>query len=54
MKKVLSAVLAIVLILTALAAFTSCKKAKFTIAVPNDASNEARALKLLEGGKCDG
>ena len=49
MKKVLSAVLALVLILTAVAAFASCgKKAKFTIAVPNDPSNETRALKLLE------
>ena len=48
MKKVLSAVLAILLIVSALAAFTSCKKAKFTIAVPNDTTNEARALQLLE------
>ena len=49
MKKLISAILAIVLVLTAIAAFASCgKKAAFTIAVPNDGTNEYRALKLLE------
>lgn len=49
MKKVLSAILALVLILSAIAAFASCgKKAAFTIAIPNDGTNEYRALKLLE------
>lgn len=49
MKKVLSAVLALVLILSAIAAFASCgKKAKITIAIPNDGTNEYRALRLLE------
>lgn len=49
MKKVLSAVLALVLILSAVAAFASCGKKKgVTIAIPNDPTNEARALALLE------
>ena len=50
MKKVLSAVLALVLILSAVAAFASCgkKAGGFTIAVPNDTTNEGRALRLLE------
>lgn len=47
MKKILSAVLAAV---TALALFSGCGKSseKITIAVPNDTTNEARALLLLE------
>ncbi len=47
MKKILSAVLAAV---TALALFSGCGKGseKITIAVPNDTTNEARALLLLE------
>ena len=48
MKKVLTAVLALVLILSAVAAFASCGKKGFTIAVPNDTTNEGRALRLLE------
>jgi len=47
MKKTLSIVLA--LVLTALCLLTGCgKKAAIKIAVPNDTSNEARALLLLE------
>lgn len=47
MKKILSAVLAAV---TVLALFSGCGKSseKITIAVPNDTTNEARALLLLE------
>ena len=47
MKKILSLVAAVLLALTA---FASCSKKnnKLVVAVPNDATNEARALLLLE------
>lgn len=49
MKKLLTAVLALVLVLGTVCAFASCKKDKaITIAIPNDPTNEARALALLE------
>lgn len=50
MKKAFSAVLALVLALTCIAGFAACsqKEASITIAVPNDATNEARALLLLQ------
>ena len=49
MKKVLSLVLAAVILLTSALALASCgKDAALTIAVPNDTTNEARALLLLE------
>ena len=50
MKKAFSVVLALVLALTCIAGFAACsqKEASITIAVPNDATNEARALLLLQ------
>ncbi len=48
MKKLLSAVLVIVLLLGALSSLASCSEKGITIAVPNDTTNEARALLLLE------
>ena len=49
MKKILSAVLAVVLAFSVLAAFSSCSKEEgLIIAVPNDTTNEARALLLLQ------
>ena len=48
MKKIISVILAAVLALTSLFALSSCNKAGVTIAVPNDTTNEARALLLLE------
>ena len=49
MKKTISLILSAVLILTALFALTGCGSSKgITIAVPNDTTNEARALLLLE------
>lgn len=49
MKKTISAILALTCILLALFSFSSCKRdAGYTIAVPNDPTNEARALLLLE------
>ena len=49
MKKTISLILSAVLILTALFALTGCGSSKgITIAVPNDSTNEARALLLLE------
>ena len=49
MKRIISALLAITLAAFALFTFASCKKdAGYTIAVPNDPTNEARALLLLE------
>ena len=49
MKKILSAVLAVVLAFSVLAAFSSCSKEEGLIfAVPNDTTNEARALLLLQ------
>ena len=48
MKKIISIILSAVLALTSLFALSSCNKAGVTIAVPNDTTNEARALLLLE------
>ena len=49
MKKVISYVLVAVLALTAVFSFAGCGKTDaITIAVPNDTTNEARALLLLE------
>ena len=48
MKKIISVVLSAALALTSLFALSSCNKAGVTIAVPNDTTNEARALLLLE------
>jgi D-methionine transport system substrate-binding protein len=48
MKKIISVILSAALALTSLFALSSCNKAGVTIAVPNDTTNEARALLLLE------
>lgn len=48
MKKLLTILLALVLSLTALAGCGQASKTGVTIAVPNDTTNEARALLLLE------
>lgn len=49
MKRIISALLSITLAAFALFTLASCKKdAGYTIAVPNDPTNEARALLLLE------
>lgn len=50
MKKVLSIALALVLVISTMALFSGCRKDNevITIAVPNDTTNEARALLLLE------
>lgn len=51
MKKIISLLIASALILTSAIVFTGCgesKKAEITIAIPNDTTNEARALLLLE------
>lgn len=49
MKKLISSLLAAVIVLTALFALASCSSgSSLTIAVPNDTTNEARALLLLE------
>lgn len=48
MKKILSAALTCALLLLALSAFAGCSSAGITIAIPNDPTNEARALQLLE------
>ncbi len=49
MKKFISIALALVLLVSAMALFSGCGENKaITIAVPNDTTNEARALLLLE------
>ena len=48
MKKVLSFVLALTLLAVSALAMASCGSDAITIAVPNDTTNEARALLLLE------
>lgn len=49
MKKIVSLLLIAVFALTAAFSFASCGKSdKITIAIPNDTTNEARALLLLE------
>ena len=47
MKKIITAVIAIILIF-ALCACGSSSAKQITIAIPNDTTNEARALLLLE------
>lgn len=48
MKKILSVLLVAILTLTLFAGCTETKDSTITVAVPNDATNEARALLLLE------
>lgn len=50
MKKIISLVLIAVLALTAAFSLTACgnNSDKITISIPNDTTNEARALLLLE------
>ncbi len=48
MKKIISLILTAVLTLTGLTAFTACSDDSITIAIPNDTTNEARALLLLQ------
>lgn len=49
MKKLLSALLIVTLALTSVFALTACSNSKsVTIAIPNDTTNEARALLLLQ------
>lgn len=49
MKKIFSTILTAALVLTSLVSFAACSKSgSLTIAVPNDTTNEARALLLLE------
>lgn len=50
MKKLAAFILAAALIITSVIAFTGCSDSdgKVTIAIPNDTTNEARALQLLE------
>ena len=50
MKKIISITLALILVLGCVFAFASCGDSKktYVIAVPNDTTNEARALMLLE------
>ena len=48
MKRIFSAILLLALFATALLAFSACGKKSITIAIPNDPTNEARALRVLE------
>ena len=48
MKKIVSLLLAVILVLSLFAGCSSSKSGSITIAVPNDATNEARALLLLQ------
>ncbi len=48
MKRIISAILLLALFATALLAFSACGKKSITIAIPNDPTNEARALRVLE------
>ena len=48
MKKLISVLLVAVLAVSLVFSFSSCKKDQITIAIPNDTTNEARALLLLE------
>ena len=48
MKKIISLVLSLALIVCSVFAFTSCGGNTIKIAIPNDTTNEARALRLLE------
>ncbi len=48
MKKILSLLLSVALLVFAVCALAGCGEKKITIAVPNDTTNEARALLLLQ------
>ena len=48
MKKIFTAVTAALLILASVFTVTGCQKKGLTVAIPNDTTNEARALLLLE------
>lgn len=49
MKKIISILLIATLVITAVFSFTACGSSdKITVAIPNDTTNEARALLLLE------
>ena len=48
MKKIISVVLTVVLVLSLLVGFTACGSSSTVIAVPNDTTNDARALLLLQ------
>ncbi len=48
MKKIASFLLALICVCSVLVSFASCGSRKIQIAVPNDTTNEARALLLLE------
>ena len=48
LKKTISMILAAVLVLVSLTACSGGKKESLTIGVPNDTTNEARALLLLQ------
>ena len=48
MKKIVSLALALALLALSLFAFASCGSKAIKIAIPNDTTNEARALLLLE------
>ncbi len=48
MKKFLALLLTMVLLLSAVCMMSGCGETKITIAVPNDTTNEARALMLLQ------
>lgn len=48
MKKFVSIAVSALLLVSSIAAFSGCGKKGITIAVPNDTTNEARALLLLE------
>lgn len=49
MKKIISLLLIATLVITAVFSFTACGSSdKITVAIPNDTTNEARALLLLE------
>ena len=48
MKRTLSLLLAVILALGAIFSLASCGEKSFTVAIPNDTTNEARALLLLE------
>lgn len=48
MKKIISTVLVLAFLAAALLTLSACGKKSITIAIPNDPTNEARALKVLE------
>lgn len=48
MKKIISFLLSAVLLITAAVSLSACGSSQITIAIPNDTTNEARALLLLE------